>query len=141
MAADDSLVTLKSSADEQLRLYNERTQIDFVRTLDAPIAAGEVVGIMTYTPPGGQAEPVEYELVAARTVTRRASLAPSVEEIYAYSDADPNPFPRFSLEFLVIILIPVLIVILISQLFFRLFTKKRKPKVKQKLSYKTRYYR
>jgi len=141
MAADDSLVTLTSSADEQLRLYNERTQIDFVRTLDAPIAAGEVVGIMTYTPPGGQAEPVEYELVAARTVTRRASLAPSVEEIYAYSDADPNPFPRFSLEFLVIILIPVIIVILISQLFFRLFTKKRKPKVKQKLSYKTRYYR
>ncbi|MDD4081030.1 MAG: D-alanyl-D-alanine carboxypeptidase [Eubacteriales bacterium] len=140
-AADDSLVTRRSSADEQLRLYNERTQIDFTRTLDAPIGAGEVVGIMTYTPPGGQAAPVEYELVAARTIVRRASLAPSVEEIYAYSDADPNPFPRFSLEFLTIVLIPVFAVILLSQIIFRLLTRKRKPRVKQKLTYKSRYYR
>ena len=140
-AADDSLVTLKSNADEQTRLYNERTQIDFTRTLDAPIGAGEVVGIMTYTPPGGQAEPVEYELIAARTVTRRTSLAPTVEEIYAYSDADPNPFPRFSLEFLLIVLIPVFAVILLSQIIYRLLTRKRKPRVKQKLTYKSRYYR
>ncbi len=140
-AADDSLVTRVSSADEQARLYNERTQIDFTRTLDAPISAGEVVGIMTYTPPGGQAEPVEYELVAARTVLRRASLAPSIEEIYAYSDADPNPLPRFTVEFLAIALLPVFAVLVISQLIFKLLTRKRKPKVKQRLTYKSRYYR
>ena len=99
------------------------------------------MGIMTYTPPGGMAEPVEYELVAARSVMRRASLAPSVEEIYAYSDADPNPFPRFTLEFLFIILIPVLAVWAISQLFYKLFTRKRKPRVRQKLTYRTRDYR
>ena len=141
LAADDSMVSRKSFADEQMKLYNERTQIDYVRTLEAPINAGEVVGIMTYTPPGGQAEPVEYELVAARTVARRASFAPTVEEIYAYSDADPNPFPRFSIEFLFIVLIPVFAVVLLSHLIFRLLTRKRKPKVKQKLEYKSRYYR
>lgn len=141
LAADDSLVTRISNADEQARLYNQRTQIDFTRTLEAPVSAGEVMGIMTYTPPGGMAEPVEYELVAARSVMRRASLAPSVEEIYAYSDADPNPFPRFTLEFLFIILIPVLAVWAISQLFYKLFTRKRKPRVRQKLTYRTRDYR
>ena len=141
LAADDSLVTRKSFEDQQLRLYNERTQIDFTRTLEAPINAGEVVGIMTYTPPGGQAEPVEYELVASRSVLRRASLAPSVEEIYAYSDADPNPFPRFSFEFLLVVLIPVFAVIILSQIIYRLLTRKRKPRVKQKLTYKSRYYR
>lgn len=140
-AADDSLVTRKRFEDQQQRLYNERTQIDFTRTLDAPISAGEVVGIMTYTPPGGMAEPVEYELVAARTVLRRASLAPSVEEVYAYSDADPNPLPRFSLEFLIIALLPVLAVLVLSQIIFKLLTRKRKPRVRQKLSYKSRYYR
>lgn len=140
-AANDSLVTRKSSRDEQIKLYNDRTQIDYTRTLDAPVNAGEVMGIMTYTPPGGQAAPVEYELVATRSVLRRASLAPSVDEIYAYSDADPNPFPRFSFEFLVIVLIPVIAVALISQLIYKLLTRKRKPKVKQRLEYKSRYYR
>jgi D-alanyl-D-alanine carboxypeptidase (penicillin-binding protein 5/6) len=141
LAADDAIITRKSFTNDQIKLYNERTQIDFVRTLEAPIEAGEVMGIMIYTPPGGQAEPVAYELVAARAVARRATLAPSVEEIYAYSDADPNPFPRFSIEFLLIVLIPVFAVIVLSHLIFRLLTRKRKPRVKQKLEYKSRYYR
>ncbi len=134
-------MTRKSSRDEQIKLYNDRTQIDYTRTLDAPVNAGEVMGIMTYTPPGVPGAPVEYELVATRSVLRRASLAPSVDEIYAYSDADPNPFPRFSFEFLVIVLIPVIAVALISQLIYKLLTRKRKPKVKQRLEYKSRYYR
>lgn len=140
-AANDSLVAPKNRADEQERVYNARTQIEYTRTLEAPVEAGEVMGVMTYTPEGVGAEPVTYELIASRSVLRRASLAPSVEEIKAYTDADPNPFPRFSLEFLIIVLLPIIAVILLSQWLYKLMTRRRKPKVKQKLEYKTRYYR
>ena len=139
-AADDSLVAPKGKTDEQLKLYHARTQIEFTRTLEAPVESGEVIGIMTYTPVG-DTEPVLYDLIASRSVLRRASLAPTVEEITAYTEADPNPFPRFSIEFLVITLLPVILLVGVLILLFKLLTRKRKPKVKQKLTYKTRYYR
>ncbi len=139
--ADDSLVAPKNKLDERVKLYNARTGIEFTRTLEAPVEAGEVIGIMTFIPDRAGAVPVEYELSASRSIARRASLAPSVEEIIAYSDADPNPFPRFSLEFLVIVLLPVIAVIVLSRFFYRLITKQRKPKLKKKLEYRTRYYR
>ena len=64
-----------------------------------------------------------------------------MEEIKAYTDADPNPFPRFSLEFVIIALLPVVALAVLLRLLFKLITRKRKPKIKQKLEYKTRYYR
>lgn len=140
-AANDNLISLKSSTEDPTANYATRTQIEYTRTLEAPIEAGEVMGIMTYTPPSPGAEPVQYELVAARSIMRRPSLAPTLDEIRAYTAADPNPFPRFSLEFLIIILLPVIAVAVISNLLFKLMTRKRKPKLKQKLEYKTRYYR
>ncbi len=139
--ANDALVAPKGSGDEQLKIYNTRTQIEYSRTLEAPVEAGEVMGTLTYTPLSPGAEPVVYELLASRSIIRRASLAPTLDEIRAYTAADPNPFPRFSLEFLIIILLPVIAVVVISQILFKLFTRKRKPRVKQKLEYKTRYYR
>ena len=139
--ANDALVAPKGSGDEQLKIYNTRTQIEYSRTLEAPVEAGEVMGTLTYTPLSPGAESVVYELLASRSIIRRASLAPTLDEIRAYTAADPNPFPRFSLEFLIIILLPVIAVAVISQMLFKLFTRKRKPRVKQKLEYKTRYYR
>jgi len=139
--ANDALVAPKGSGDEQLKIYNTRTQIEYSRTLEAPVEAGEVMGTLTYTPLSPGAEPGVYELLASRSIIRRASLAPTLDEIRAYTAADPNPFPRFSLEFLIIILLPVIAVAVISQMLFKLFTRKRKPRVKQKLEYKTRYYR
>ena len=138
--ANDALIAQKGSLDEQMKVYNTRTQIEYSRSLEAPVEAGEIMGTMTYTPLSAGAEPIIYDLIAGRSIMRRASLAPTVEEIKAYTEADPNPFPRFSLEFLFIILLPVIAVIVLSQLLFRLLTRKRKPKLKQKLQYKTRYY-
>ncbi len=140
-AANDNLVSLKSSTEDPTTNYASRTQIEYTRTLEAPIQAGEVMGIMTYTPPSPGAEPVQYELLAARSIERRPSLAPTLDEIRAYTAADPNPFPRFSLEFLIIVLLPVLAVAVVSHFLFKLMTRRRKPKLKQKLEYKTRYYR
>ncbi len=139
--ANDALVAPVGNTDEQQKIYNTRTSIEYSRTLEAPVEAGEVMGTMTYTPLLPGSEPIVYELIATRSIIRRPSIAPTVEEIKAYTDADPNPFPRFSLEFLIIILLPVLAVALIAILLFKLLTRKRKPKLKQKLEYKTRYYR
>lgn len=139
--ANDALVAPVGSQDMQQKIYNTRTSIEYSRTLEAPVEAGEVIGTLTYTPVAPGSEPIVYELIATRSILRRPSIAPSVEEIKAYTAADPNPFPRFSLEFLIIILLPVLAVALVSYLLFKLITRKRKPKLRQKLEYKTRYYR
>lgn len=139
--ADDNLSGFKDKTENWTRIYNMRTSINFSRKLDAPIEAGDIVGIMTYTPEGADALPVEYELVASRSIARRASLAPTYDEILMYTQADPNPFPRFSLELLLLLLAPVISVILLSQLFIKLFSRKKKPKIKRKTGYSTRYYR
>lgn len=139
--ANDALIAPVGNQDMQWKIYNTRTAIEYSRTLEAPVEAGEVMGTLTYTPTAPGSEPIVYELIATRSIIRRPSIAPTVEEIKAYTAADPNPFPRFSLEFLIIILLPVLAVALVSYLLFKLITRKRKPKLRQKLEYKTRYYR
>ncbi|NLD51600.1 MAG: D-alanyl-D-alanine carboxypeptidase [Clostridiales bacterium] len=139
--ADDHLIGFAGETDSWLNVYNERTTTVFIRKLEAPIEEGEVVGTMTYSPQDPNKEPIEYELTASRSVARRPSLAPSVEEINAYSDADPNPFPRFSLEFLAIVLLPVGAVVVLSQVLYKLLNRKKKPKIKTRRNYKTRHYR
>jgi len=139
--ADDRLIGFAGQTDEWMRVYNSRTSVAFDRTLEAPVEAGEVMGTMTYTPEGGDRQPVEYQLIASRSIVRRPSIAPTLDEIRIYTENDPNPFPRFSLEFLGLILLPVAAVIGLSQLFYKLFTRKKKPKIKRRTSYKTRYYR
>ena len=139
-AANDHLVGLVSKPDSHLQEYNTRTQFQFTRTLEAPISAGETIGIMTYSPVDGS-EPIEYELIASRSVERRAAIAPSLAEILQFSENDPNPFPRFSIEFLALVLLPIVAVVGLSQLFYKLFTRKKKPKIKRRTTYKTRYYR
>lgn len=139
--ADDHLIGFAGQTDAWARSYSTRTNISFTRKLEAPIEAGEVIGVMTYTPEGADKQPVEYELLASRSIARRASIVPTLDEIRAYTEADPNPFPRFSLEFLALVLLPVAAVIVLSQIFYRLLTRRRKPKLKRKTSYDTRYYR
>jgi hypothetical protein len=130
----------KSEEDTSLLNYNRYTQFEFTRPLEAPIAAGEVIGILTYIPVGSD-KPIEYELIASRSVNRRLAIAPTLDEIRQYAETDPNPFPPFSVELLFILSLPVLAVAIISHLLYKLFTRKRKLKYKQKRRYTTRYYR
>lgn len=139
--ADDQLVGFIDQATNWQRVFNNRTTVSLDRVLEAPISAGEVIGTMVYTPEAPGATPVEYDLIATRDVKRRPSAVPTVDEIIQYSNNDPNPFPRFSLEFAFLVAAPVISVIVISQLFYKLFTRKRKPKYKRHMGYKTRYYR
>ena len=140
-AANDNLFGLLGQDDMWMHIYNTRTSISYTRTLEAPVAAGEIIGTMIYRPEGSDAEPVEYDLIATRSINRREAAAPSLEAIRAYTEADPNPFPRFSLEFLFIMLLPVFAVMILARLLFKLLTKKRKPRIRRTAGYKTRYYR
>ena len=82
--------------------------IQYDRDFTAPIAAGEHIATMTYIPEHGNS--VEYELVASRSVALRENAPKTLEEIINETYADPNPFPPFSFELLMVFLGPVLII-------------------------------
>ncbi len=138
--ADDHIIGRINHPEAHKKAYAAHTSFQFTRTLEAPIDAGETIGIMTYTPENGDA-PVEYELTASRSIARRASLAPSLAEIRQFAETDPNPFPPLSFELVMILLLPVLAVAVISNILYSLMSRKRRPKLKQKNRFKTRYYR
>lgn len=102
-----------------MALYIQDTLlIQYSRSFEAPIAAGEVMGTVTYFPESG--EPAVYDLVASRSVAVRDNVPKTLEEIVAEVYADPNPFPAFSAEILVIVFGPVLILGLIILLIIML---------------------
>jgi len=81
-------------------------------------------------------------MIASRSIAARKQLAPSIEQIYADAENDPNPFPRvtFELIFLYVIL-PIAALILLFYLFRRLIRFiKAKRKVKA-VKPSGRYYR
>ena len=82
--------------------------IQYDRDFTAPIAAGEHIATMTYIPEHGNS--IEYELVASRSVALRENAPKTLEEIINETYADPNPFPPFSFELLMVFLGPVLII-------------------------------
>ncbi len=83
--------------------------IQYTRDFIAPIEAGETVGTMTYFPDYG--DPVVYLLTASRTVARRENTPKTLDEIYEETYADPNPFPPFSFDLLMVFAAPVLLVV------------------------------
>lgn len=136
---NDTIVTFQKGLQGLQKEFTRRTTVEFTRTLEAPISRHEEIGILTYTPAEG--EPMLYRLVASRDVLRRPSIAPTIEEIKAFIQADPNPFPAFSLRFVLLILLPLLLIGLLARTAYRLLTAKRKPKVvKRKVKFQTRHY-
>ena len=85
--------------------------VQYTRELKAPINAGEVIGKMTYVKENGEA--VEYNLLATRSVVARKDRPPSLSDIIAMTEGDPNPFPPLTVEIVLIVLSPLLIVAVI----------------------------
>lgn len=85
--------------------------VQYTRELKAPITAGEVIGKMTYVTENGEA--VEYNLLATRSIAARKNRPPSLADIIAATEADPNPFPPLTLEIVLIFLSPLLVVTVI----------------------------
>ena len=109
--------------------------VQYTRELKAPITAGEVIGTMTYVKDNGEA--VEYNLLANRSVVARKNAPPTLAEIIAMTEADPNPFPPLTVEIVLIVLSPLLIVvavILIIRAFVRSYKRHyaRLPKNKNR---------
>lgn len=106
--------------DQMTQNLRDLVLVQYTRELKAPIAAGEIIGTMTYVTDEG--ETVEYNLLATRSVIARKDAPPSLAEIIAATEADPNPFPPLTVEIVLIVLSPLLIVaavILVIRFFIR----------------------
>lgn len=102
--------------------------IQFLRDFAAPVTAGETLGTMTYYPTYGN--PVVYLLTASRSVSRRENVPKTLEEIINETEADPNPFPPLSFEFVMIILSPVLVIALLVLCIVILLKRQRSRRLK-----------
>ena len=94
--------------EEMTKNLRDLVLVQYTRDLTAPIAAGEVIGTMTYITESGEA--IVYNLLATRSVLERQDRPPSLSDIIAMTEADPNPFPPLTVEIVLIILSPLLIV-------------------------------
>ena len=127
---DDSIVTLKNRQDYLVSNFNDLVSIEYVHDPVAPITAGEVMATLTYYPDAG--EPIEYQLLASRSIEKRVTDFPSLDELIAATLSDANPFPRFTVEilffFLAVIGLIVLLVLGVKRLLgFRSKRTRRKP--------------
>ena len=138
--ASDLVVTTREEVDYWVQNFSKLTVTEFTRELRAPIAAGEVMGTLTYYPDKGN--PVVYELIASRSIAAREQLAHTVEDIIAQAENDPNPFPRITVELVVLYLILPAAGIYAALRLLRLLIKGIKKRIKVK-SFKptSRYYR
>ena len=102
MAASPIVLTQDEKA-QWIQQFYSRTVTEFTRELVAPITAGEVMGTLTYY--AANDVPIIYELVASRSIEARVSTIPTLAEIIAAAENDPNPFPRLTFELVFIHLI------------------------------------
>ena len=135
------IVATKDEMANKVRNLRQTVVFEYTRDFSAPIVQGEVMGTMTYYPENG-GSPVVYDLVASRSIERRADAPLSLEEIEALVYADPNPFPPLSVEFVLMLFLPVAGVFLAIRTLWRI-THKGKGKKRKKASLKpqNRFYR
>lgn len=105
-SATAAIVATRSQMESMARNLQQYVIIEYIRDFAAPIEAGEQMGTLTYFPPDGSSEPVEYGLVASRSIKIRENAPKSIQEIIKESYDDPSPFPRITLELIVMVLLP-----------------------------------
>ncbi len=106
-SATAAIVATRSQVDAMARDILQLVRIEYIRDFAAPIQAQEQMGILTYFPPEGSgSEPVEYALVASRSIAQRENAPKSLQQIITETYEDPNPFPRFTLELVIMALLP-----------------------------------
>ena len=105
--------------------FNEVSVIKWNQsTVRAPVNAGDVIGILTFYAENGST--ADYELIATRSVAMRENAPPTLEEIIAYTNADENPFPRFSWDYFV----PPAAILIALLLLIRFIKKHRRHRAK-----------
>ncbi|MDO5299198.1 MAG: D-alanyl-D-alanine carboxypeptidase family protein [Clostridia bacterium] len=126
---DMTIVGNKSSIDILRENFSQVSSIRWTREFRAPVNVGDVMGILTfYSENNGTAE---YELVATRSIAAREDAPPTLEQIVAYTNADENPWPRFSWDLLVPPAAALLLFILLVRFIQKHHKKRSKaPKIK-----------
>ena len=136
---NDVIVTLRSRLDYLVSNFNDLVSIEYVHDPVAPITVGEQMATLTYYPEVG--EPIEYELVASRTIGKRMLDVPELDDIIWQTENDRNPFPRFTVEILFFFLGMVTVIWLFVRGVKRLLGfRSRKPRHKP-IKPISRYYR
>ena len=137
----DTIITSSTNVDYLARHLNDITITEYTRAFNAPVQEGEVMGTLTYSDEDQKA--TVYELLATRSIARRESLAPSIEEIIAYTQADRNPFPRFTFELVFFyIFLPLFVIFMIIRFFRRLRHRKARKKQRMRsIEPQERYFR
>ena len=102
------IVATHATLSRMANYLSDYVLIDYIRNFQAPVAAGEQMGTMTYVPANG--DPVVYSLVASRNIDARENIPKSLEQIKAETDADTSFFPPFSFNLAVILFAPVLLI-------------------------------
>lgn len=134
---DMVIVGKKEKIDLLRENFGQVSSIKWTREFRAPVNVGDVMGILTfYSENSGTAD---YELVATRSIAKRENAPPTLEQIIAYTNADDNPWPRFTWDLLVP---PVSFLLALLWLirFYRKHRKKR-PKAPDIKPIKKRYLR
>ena len=138
-SGNDLIVTTEDRIQAMASNFNAMTLTEYTREFRAPISAGEVMGTLSYYPADGSV--VVYNLVATRSVAARESLAPSISEIMARVENDPNPFPRFTFElFFVYIFLPLLAILMLILLVRKIRKHMRKRTRVHTMNPRERYY-
>ncbi len=139
-SVNDVIVTTREELEYWVQNFSSLTLTEFTRELQAPVTKGEVMGTPTYY--GGSDVPVVYDLVASRSIAAREQLFPTVKQIIEDAENDPNPFPRITVElvmlYLVLPALSVIAAVKLIKLLLRFTKKRRKVKAHKPTS---RYYR
>lgn len=137
--SDETITTLRSRLDYLVSNFNDLVNIEYVHDPVAPINAGDVMATLTYYPDSG--EPIEYELVASRSIAKRATDVPDLDDIIRDTENDPNPLPRFTVEIAAFLAGVVAVIWLAVRMVKRLLGfRSRKPRHKP-IKPLGRYYR
>ena len=121
---DMTIVGNQEKIDLLRENFSEVSVIRWTREFRAPITVGDVMGILTFYAEDGST--ADYELVATRSIAARENAPPTLEQIEAYTAADENPWPRFSLDYFV----PPALALLLLRLLMRFIKKHRKKRAK-----------
>lgn len=126
-----SITATRDEVEAMASSLRSTSLINYVRDFEAPVQAGELMGVMTFFDEDGNA--VNYNLTAGRSVAVRENAPKTLEQIVAETEADPNPFPPLSLELVLYFSLPLaalaLIVLGVRRLLHRRRSRsKRVPK-------------
>lgn len=122
-AENATLIVNRNELDMLMRNFRRMCIIEYTRDFSAPVAYGEVFGTMTYVP--GNGSPVEYQLIASRAINARENPPKTIAQIEAETYADPNPFPPFSVEIMLLLSWPFIALFLAVYFPIRLYKRRK----------------